>query len=625
MQRTWRHRIASGTGLAALLIAMLLAVIALDTFLGGWRLDLTERRLHTLSPASHALLAELEQDIELQLYFSATLAQGMPQLRHHARYVEDLLRGLVNASGGRLTLTVTDPLPFTDAEDEAAAAGLQAVPLSASGELLYFGLEASTRDARGETRSDTIRFFQPDREAFLEYEIMRLIHGLARDRRPVVGLVSGLPVTGGFDPGSQRPRPAWTSIGQLQQLFDVEVLDLDAEDTLDRVDLLLLIHPRELGEASRRAIDRYALAGGPILAFIDPHAEASAPAGMFPDAETDSDLPDILAAWGLRMLPDLALLDADRALVVSLGHGAPPLRHLAIAGFGPTDFAPDEVITAQLEQVNVATAGALEPLDGASTTFVPLIRSSRNAALVPVEQVRYVTDPRQLGRGFAPDGDSHVVAARVFGPARSAFTEAEGRGETNLEGHINVVVVADTDVLSDPLWVSTETFFGRRIPVPWASNGDLLVNAVDQLAGGSALVGLRGRAGFQRPFTRVETLQRQAEARFLETEQELERRLRETEDRLAELERQRRDAGVDTLTVEQLDALQMFQAEQLRIRRELRAVQRQLTEDIDRLGTRLKLLNTLAVPTLLVLAATLLALQRRRRRQAGLHSIDREA
>ncbi len=625
MQRAWRHRIASGTGLAGLLLGMLLAVIAFDNFLGGWRVDVTERRLHTLSQASHALLDELEHDIALRLYFSATLAQGMPQLRHHARYVEDLLREMVNAAGSRLTLTVVDPLPFTDAEDEAAATGVQAIPLGASGELLYFGLVASGRDAEGQLRSDVIRFLQPDREAFLEYEVMRLIHGLAQDRQPVVGLVSGLPVTGGFDPGSQRPRPAWTSIDQLRQLFDLEQLDLDGEDTLDDIDLLLLIHPRELGEASRRAIDRYALAGGPILVFIDPHAEASAPLGMFPDADTDSDLPDLLAAWGLRMRPERVLLDANRALVVSLGQGAPPLRHLAIAGFGPEDFAPDEVITAQLEQVNFATAGALEALDDAATTFVPLIRSSPNAALVPVEQVRYVTDPRQLGRGFEPDGKRHVVAARITGSARSAFPHGEGEPDAAAAGDINVVVVADTDVLSDPLWVSTESFFGRRIPVPWASNGDLLVNAVEQLTGGPALIGLRGRAGYQRPFTRVEALQRQAEARFLATEQELERRLRETEDRLAELERQRRDAGVDTLTLEQLDALETFQAEQLRIRRELRAVQRQLTEDIDRLGTRLKLLNILAVPALLVLAAVLLALQRRRRRQVVLYSNYRES
>ncbi len=636
MQRNWRHRIASGTGLAAVIAVILFTTVALDRFVTGWRIDLTERRIHTLSSATRALLQGLERDIELTFYFSASQAQGFPQLRSHARYVEDFLRELAQASDGRIRLSVIDPLPFTDAEDDAAAAGLQAVPLNVPGEMFYFGLEGRRADSE---RTEVIRFLQPDRERLLEYEVVRLVHTLARDREPSVGIVSGLPVTGGFAPGTGRPLPEWTSISQLRQLFDVRTLDLDGTDTLEAIDVLLLIHPRGLGEATRAAIDQFVLGGGPALVFVDPHAEAAESSGMFPDADaftdtfadtdTASEAGDLLAAWGLRMIPERVLLDADRALAVSMGQGVPPLRHLAIPGYGTDHFTPDEVVTAQLEQVNFATAGVLEPLPDAATTFTPLIVSSRNTALVPTEQVRFLTDPRQLARGFVADDARHVVAARVTGPARSARANDDAGGDIALgehaQGDIQVMVVADTDVLSDALWVTQQSFFGRTIPVPWASNGDLLINAIDQLAGGSQLISLRGRAGFQRPFTRVEMLQRRAEARFLETEQELERRLRDTEERLAELERQRLDAGVDTLTVEQMEALQAFQHEQLRIRRELREVQRQLTEDIDRLGRRLQLLNILAVPLLLVLVATLLALHRRRRRQLGLRLSDLES
>lgn len=610
MRRSLRHRLSSGLGLAAIIVAMLASTLLFDRLLSGLRIDLTERDLHTLSPHARKLFADLQTPITLTLYFSGTVASGLPGLGDHARYVTGLLERAAAASQGRLTIERVDPRPFSPEEDAAAAAGLQSVPISRDGDEVWLGIVGRTEDGR----HAVLPFLQPERERFLEYEIARLVDELARPGRPRIALVSGLPVDGETRPGGGRVS-RWAFVDLLESRFEVSRPDLDGEDALDGADALVLIHPHDLSAAARFAIDRFVLAGHPALVFVDPNAELDPAANQspFPSDEFDrsSELDDLLGAWGVRLVAGRVLLDAAAALPVDRGPGRAPVRHLAMAGYGPEHFAADDVVVADLSRVNVSTAGALEPVAGAGTRFEPLITSGADSQLVDARRVRVLPDPASLARDFVADPHRHVLMARVHGPARSAFADPQAPSAARPSGDIQVLVVADTDLLTDGLWVTVEPFYGQNVATPWASNGDLVVNAVDNLAGSPDLIGMRGRGGFSRPFERVEAMRRAAEREVLGRAEALQARLEETEARLAELEAQQDRPGSTAL--DQLTAIRDFQAQRQRLRVELREVQRRLTADVEALGTRLKLLDTLAVPALLALIGLLLALRPRRR------------
>lgn len=601
----------SGLGLLLIAVAFLIFNGLSSAVLTSARLDLTEQKLYTLSPGTRQILASLDEPLTLRLFYSDKATGDLPALRNQARRVEELLRTYVRVADGRLTLQVIDPQPFSEQEDQAAEAGLQAVPLNRSGDQVYFGLVAS--NARGERK--VIPFFPLDREEFLEYEISRLINGLVQQDLPVVGVLSGLPLNGGFDMLARQATQPFMVMEEIRQLFRIESLDADLDQIPEHVSVLMLVHPKQLPQPALFAIDQFLLRGGKLLAFIDPYSEADSGSG-FPgeDMERSSTLDPLLAAWGVRLLPDRVLADAGYGMTVSMGSGR-PVRHPAWISVPGEAVDRDDVVTADLEVINLASAGVLEPLPEATTRFTPLLRSSPLSMSVEAQRLGVLGNPEDLLRDLRPDGQRKVLAARIEGPVRSAFPDGiEGREAGLKEAErVDLILVADTDLLSDHLWVQVQQFFGQRVPQPFADNAGFVINALDNLTGSQALISVRSRGRYQRPFVVVEDLQRRAETRFLEQEQRLQQRLQETERQLAELQRPADDGQVLELTEEQESAVRGFLDEKLRIRKELREVNYQLNADIEALGRNLKLINIVLVPLLLTVGALGLWGWRRRR------------
>jgi ABC-type uncharacterized transport system involved in gliding motility auxiliary subunit len=603
----------SGAGLLLIALAFLAFNAVSSLIFTDARLDLTEQKLFTLSKGTETILAGLEEPIELQLFYSDEATGELVALRNYARRVEELLHAYQREADGKITLRVIDPEPFSEEEDRAAELGLQAVPLDQGGDKVYFGLAGI--NAAGQTQS--IPFFPLDQEEFLEYEISRLVQTLTTPQMPVVGVLSGLPITGGFDARTQQATPTWMVLENIRQLFHIESLKRDVDMIPSDLSVLMLIHPKELPEQTLYAIDQFVMRGGKLLVFLDPYSEADTGMGIGPGEFGEgkaSDLEPLFNAWGVRMVPNQVVLDASYAMSVGVGEERRPVRHPAWLSLPQSMMDSEDVVTASLESLNVATAGFLEPLKGATTRFVPLIQSSSYA--MPIEAERFATleNPEVLLRELEPTGERYTLAARIQGPAKSAYPNG-------IEGHtdglkdsssINVLAVADTDLLADRMWVQVDNFFGQRMPQPWADNGTFVINVLDNLSGTDALISVRSRGRFARPFTVVEDLQRQAENRFREKEEVLQQRLAETEAQLAEL--QGPDAeGVVQLTAEQQTALQNFMQEKLLIRKELREVRYQLNADIEALGRTLKFFNIGLVPLLLTLGMLLLWLWRRRR------------
>lgn len=630
-----RSRKALGGGTVALLALLFVALTVLSGLaLRGVRLDLTENRLYTLSPGTLNIVRSLPEPVTLTLFYSSGAAADLPQIRNYATRVRELLEELAARSGGKLRVGVIDPQPFSEEEDRASELGIRAVPLGTAGGKLWFGL-AGSNSTDGKA---VIEFLDPAKETFLEYDVAKLIQQLGAARKPVIGWLSELPMQGGFDPMMGRPTEPWLVLEQAEQLFDVRML----EPTLTRIDpqieVLVIVHPKTLTPAARWAIDQFALNGGRILLFVDPLAEndnAGAEPGN-PLAALGGDRAsrpgELLEAWGVEFDRTQAVGDLTYGITVSMQPGAPPTRHIGILGLDASALSASDVTTATLTSINLASAGTLAPRAGASTMFEPLLQTSTDSAPIPAARFEMLMDPATLRDGFKSGGRRLALAARVTGNVRTAFPDGPPAGVvldagakplTESARPLNLIVVADTDLLADFLWVRQQNFFGQRVAQAWANNGDFVWNALDNLAGSPDLISLRGRATFRRPFERVEALRRAADERLRAKEIELEQELDATERKLTQLQQGSGDQTALIASPEQQREIERFEREKLRIRRELREVRRGLDEEIEALGNRIKVLNIVVAPLGFACVAMLMAWWRRRR-QAAIVALQRD-
>ncbi len=623
--------------LALLALAFVAAVIASNTLLRGVRLDLTENRLYTLSPGTRSLLESIEEPVNLYLFFSERAASDIPALRQYATRVTEMLEEFAAVAGDNLVLQRLDPVQFSEEEDRAAQFGLRPIGVGNRGDDVYFGLAGTN----GVGDQGIIPAFRSDREAFLEYDLATLIYSLANPNKVVVGLLDGASMGGGFDMQIQQPTQPWVITQQARQLFEVRTLPTSLETIDEDVDVLWIVHPTNLEEQTLYAIDQFVLRGGRALVFVDPFLEiAAASAGPQAfGATSSSNLERLFTAWGIEFSADEVVLDNVHAL--SIGGGLRPIRHIGLLGLGADAMDQRDVVTSGLNTVNIGTAGHFTRRDDATVTFTPLITSSPESATVSAARLQFLADPGDLLNDFRPRGEGFVLAARLEGPIETAFPdgppgdkdaddaadEADSANDASGDGdaaapaaehltateNANILVVGDVDVLSDRMWVSVQNFLGQRLMTSFANNGDLLINALDNLSGSADLIGLRSRATYTRPFTKVEELRREADARFRQTEQRLEAELAETERKLGELQAARDDQTSLLMSPEQQAEIQRFLDEQVRIRQELRTVRRELDRSIEQLGTTLKALNIGLVPLLLAIGGVVYSTAKRRR------------
>ena len=628
-------------GLSAVIALLLAAILAIgvnmlaDRLLSRARLDLTQNQLYTLSEGTKQVLQGLQDPITLRLFYSRRLGAAVPPYGAYADRVRAMLEEYVSVSGGRVRLEVLDPEPFSETEDRAQAYGLQGVPVDQSGEQVYFGLVGVNLldDER------TIAFFQPDRERFLEYDLTRMIWELSNPRRPVLGVLSSLPLNG--DPRALMMRQQgvgqpYVVMNQLRQFYTVRDVATDAQVIGPDVQVLLVAHPQNLSDATLYAIDQFVMRGGRLIAMVDPHSESQAArpaAGGAPSRETSSNLDRLLNAWGIEAPSDKVVLDQRGAWRVRADprDRVQAVDYLAWFNVPQAGLNRTEIATAELAQVTVASAGEVRRREDAGIEFIPLVSSSERSEMVDAARVRQEPNPTRLLAEFHPGNQAHVIVARVRGVLNSAFQGPPELPEgterpadfpahrARTEGPANLVVANDADILEDRFWVRVQDFFGQQVTTPISDNGAFVLNLADTMAGGEALVSLRSRGESLRPFEMVEDIRRGAEAQYRQTERGLQERLEATERRLREL-RQGPGAGAPgaqastVITPEQRAEIDRAREEIRRTRGELRQVQLELRRDIERLETTLRIVNIAFVPALLTLFAIGLGIVRARRR-----------
>ena len=663
-----RHTLAWAS--IALALVLLLSVnLFAGSALRNAKADLTQQRLFTISAGTRAMLRTIDEPISFRLYFSKRLGEAAPIYGRYFERVRALLQQYGDISGGRVELAIFDPEPFSDAEDKAVAAGMRGVRLNQDGEVGYFGLVGSNS-----TDTDaTIPFFTTDREAFLEYDLTKLVYTLANPKKRVVGLMTSLPLDGGpMNPmammGGGRQQPPQTIMEQIRDFFEVRTLAQDVKEIPADVDVLMVAQPDRITPEAAYAIDQFVLGGGKVLALVDPVAEMGGRAGPMgmPPSGPSPEFIKLLKSWGVDFDATKVAGDIAMARRVQFGGGARPTvtEYVGWLGLDRRSIDEKDVLSGGIERLNLASAGFFSKAEGATTQVTPILLTSPQAMQIPAEKFGGAPDPVALLRGYKPEGKPLMLAARVSGTVNSAYpdgvpkpvkTEADDKTKEagakqegakqdepkpeaakdatpkeddkpdaaaaakphKASGRINAIVVADTDMLADQFWVDVREFLGQQVAIPNASNAAFIVNALDNLSGSDALIALRGRGAEDRPFKLVNELRRDSERRYREKEQALTAKLKEVQDQLAKLENTG-EGGNLILSENDRQSIEKFRGDMLAIRRELREVKRALREDIDRLDGWLKFANIALVPLLIGFGGLGWAAMQRRRTGAPL-------
>ncbi len=604
--------IKSSTGLFLAACLFIATIIIVNISLTSWRLDLTEKKLFTLSEGTINILSNLEEPVALDFYFSQKASTGIPSLANYGVRVRDMLQEYATHSNGMLKLIITDPETFSEEEDQAVASGVQGIAVNAAGDRAYLGLVGtnSTDDEK------VIPFFQSNRETALEYDITKLIYNLAYPKKPVIGIISSLPV---FGDDTQTPAlPTWTIISTMKEFFEVKDLGTKISEINSDVDVLMVIHPKNLKLDTRFAIDQFVLNGGKAMVFVDLLAEsdrtASDPENPSAMPDFDSELPDLLNKWGIEILKEKIAGDINAAMHVQTRgpRGPREIAYLPWLRLADESFNKDDFATSELSVLHMGTSGIIEKKSESNISVTPLIQTTKQSMQLDRDFLVIQRDPNIILENFKSAEKHQILAVRLQGHAETAFPNGKSDNSDNniesseteniiKEGDINVIVVADTDILSDLFWIRTQSMFGIDVPQPIADNGNFIINALDNLSGSNDLITLRTRGEFTRPFERVEAIRRDAELKFREREKQLTAKLEETEQKILQLQQEQGGESNLILTQEQKEETEKFRQIRLDTRKELRSVQHELKKNIEKLGTKLRIINIGLIPLLIIL------------------------
>lgn len=625
---------------AGLLLAVLLFIsfnIVINGNIKSSRIDLTEDKLYTLSEGSLNIIKELKEPLTLRFYFSEQVAQELPSIKSYAQRVEELLTEYQRASNGMINLIIINPEPFSDSEQRAKQYGLQAVPLEGSVAPLFFGL-AGINLLDG---IESIALFQPEKQDVLEYDLTKLIYKLSSSEKKLVGLITPLAIDGeeydplkGESPTGDGAKP-WAVMAELRQLFNVTTLPIDVRRIPSSIDVLMVVHPKELSDIALYAIEQFVLRGGKLITFVDPYSESDIPE-KDPDNpmaamvySRSSNMAGLFKEWGFQRAPADVVADRKTAIKVNFGAATnnQAIDYVLWHGIPADQLNDEQAITSQLKKIEMATPGYFIPSEDGSTTITPLISSSNEAMLVDKRVVQFRNDPMALLTKYQAGSLSYPIAIRVNGPVNSIFPNGvtDKNGKTyKLSGHldkakqdIDVIAIADVDMLQDRFWVQLQEFYGEQIAYHTSNNIDFLINAIDDMSGTKGLISVRSRADFSRPFDLVLDLQRQAEKTYRTKERELEKILKETDQRIARMQTERSGSGEQLFNQEQQDEIAELQIMKSRTEKQLREVKGNLRKDIDLLDTKLKFFNIGLVPLLVALIAIFTGWLRVRKRTHG--------
>lgn len=622
-------------GSIVLLLICLVAINVMASFV-PLRFDLTEERLYTISAGSRKILSNLEEPVRINFYYSRNNAELPPNFKTYAQRVQELLEEYAVLSNGKVILEISDPKPDTEEEEWAQKYGIKTITLP-SGNTVYFGALVSMLD-----QEMLLPYFDQRRQEFLEYDISQAIHKVSSTSTSKVGVLSALNLQGGRSiiPG-QPPVQKWVFLSELEKSVKVDNLPLTTEEIPDDISLLIVLHPRGFSPRLKYALDQFVLRGGRLVVLLDPNArvDMASPQNQFgQQPQISSDLPGLLKAWGVDYDSTKVVGDHLHATQVNTGQGV--MSFPMWMTFRSQSLDQEHPITAQLENLLFVEAGSLKKASGSKTEFSALISLSDKSGLIDAFRLRF-SAPDQLSRDMKVDNETKALMAITAGIFSSAFpdgqpvkekkdpqasaTDEENEEEIALKHtHLkkaavrnSILLFSDVDFLSDQFSVQKLNFLGQTIIQPTNDNLNLMLNAAEHLSGNEALMSIRSRGRFSRPFTRLLAMQKQAQLLHQAEERQLLSQLDEVQQRLNSLLESAGEKGQKEVILPPYvqEEIQQFREEERQARRKLREVRKILRQDIEQLGQGLLLLNMLLVPLIVGIIGVIVYRYRTRQRR----------
>jgi ABC-type uncharacterized transport system involved in gliding motility auxiliary subunit len=624
MKKNVETLLYSAGGVIALAVILIAANFIISAF--NARADLTEGNVYTLSSGTRAILSKLEAPVTIRFYYTQGGNTVPVAVKTFANRVEDLLREYRSASGGKVVIEKFDPQPDSDAEESAQLDNIEGQQTD-TGEKFYLGLAVSFLDQKA-----AIPVLAPDRERLLEYDITRAISQVTAAKKPVVGVMSALPVLGRpLNPMlKQQPTEPWVLANELKRSFDVRKVDMEATKIDDDIKVLLVIHPRNISEAAEYAIDQFVLRGGKLIAFVDPYAYFD----QQPDMQNpfggnqagQSTLYNLFKAWGIDVNLNKVMAD----LTYASGEG--PRLLPTLLSLNKDALNQEDVVASSVGTLLIPFGGAFSGKPAEGLTETVLAHTSKNA--MPVDLIIATLSGEPSTRGFQPSGKEEPLAIRLSGKFKTAFPNGKPEGPPSRDakkeansnaapkpepglregaGENSVIVVADVDMLTDGAAVEVQEIFGQKLVVPRNGNLAFAQGYVEQLAGDPALISLRSRASFTKPLTVIRQMEAEAQQAYLGKIKQLEDNLQQTQEKLQTLQKGQGSAQGTILTAEQQAEIESFRKKAVETRQELKELRKNLRTDTETLMFWTKLFNIALVPLLIALVGLGLAAAKRRR------------
>jgi len=613
-------------GVVGFLIVLCIAIAA-NVILSNVRIrkDITEEQLYVLSDGTKDVLKTLESDVVLTFFFNRSNPQVPVYIKGFARRIEDLLKEYEIASKGKITIQKMDPKQDSDAEEKAQEYGLSGQPMGFMGPTLYMGLVATANESE-----DIIPFVDMRTENLLEYNITRMVLRVAKPKKPVIGVISGLPVLGDRRPpypmpNMPPPAPAWIVFDELKKDYEVREVKTPTGMIDEDIDTLLVVHPKGLKDQTVYAIDQFVLGGGRLIAFLDPMSlvegatKPASPQTRF--QPKSSDLPKLLSAWGVKYDSSKTVVDMESPTQIPTAQNRVENNPLWLS-LRKRNFDEEDILTSQIERMLLPFSGSFEAESTKDVKVTTLIASSQTSALVDGMKAQFGVDG--IRRDFKSGLKKLKLAIRLHGKLKTAFPGGppapEGDSSPVLSGGLKesqdtstVILIGDTDMLYDNFCVQKIPVPGYSAYAPINDNLPLLANMVEQMAGGAALVSIRTRGKTERPFEVVLDIERKAQERHRDEEMALQKKLEDAQRRLSQLESKRDKKQRVFVSPEQQKEIKAFRAEMAETRKKLKVVRRSLREDIERLGVRVKVINIVLMPLLVTIIGVGFWLYRRRK------------
>lgn len=600
------------------------------------RVDLTSERAYTLSEGTRAILAKLDTPVQVRFYCTRSENEMPVQLKNYAQSVEDLLGEFRQASKGQIEIQKLDPSPDSDAEESAKLDGVEGRPIQFGADPIFLGLSVTMLDQK-----EVIPFLDPSRQKQLEYDIARVVTRVMTPTKPVVGVMSALPVNGAGNPMMMRMgrggEPAWTFVSELKADFTVKTVEMTVDKIPDEIKVLLVVHPKAITEATQYAIDQFVLRGGKLIACLDPLAFFDrAGAGPMGGGGSSSTMDKLLKQWGVTFDATKTIADMNYATQIQPGK-VPSLLSVIDEGINKTD-----ILTANADRLMLVCPGAFSGTPAEGLRMLTLLKTTQNSQFIdPMSaQMSFQSGAAQIIKDFKGSGTEHALAVRLTGKFKTAFPDGKPKApepkpedgkppeekkpdapaepglKESAEDNV-VILIGDADFLHDQVAtepIGTDPRTGQRIAVIKGSNLPLAQAAVEQLAGDSNLIAVRSRASRERPFTVVKKMEAEAEAAFQNKIKELETGLQETQTKLAELQRAKSgEAGQRfILSPEQQAEIASFRKKEKEASVQLRKERKNLKIGVESLETKTKWMNILIMPLLVTLAGVVLAFNRRK-------------